>query len=477
MSLVAGNLAYPAEPALAERREPVRLLDSGSVSPISQCRLGFILFILVNAVLFVRPAEIIHGIDGWPIYEVVIVACLLGSLPVVLPQLAWGSLRRNPITLCVIGLMPAIALSHLSHGNFYDARLGTIEFLKIVIYYLLLVGLIDSAARLRLFLLIIALFIVCTAIVALLNHHGVIEVPGLTETRDEYGEDELGQPILIYRLCAMGIFGDPNDLALILNFALFIFAFWLFEAKRWLVRLALLAPIATLLHALVLTQSRGGFLSLLAGIIVLVFTRVRLKRAILITAVALPAILMAFSGRITNFDITNSQDTAQGRIQLWSESLVLFHQWPLFGIGQGNLADELGHVAHNSYVHGYAELGIFGGTLFVGALYLGMVAISRLRARKSTEGCAAQRNSDELLALRQCLLPAVAAYLVGLYSLSRTYGNATYLVVGLAAAFLALRAARETDTAKLSFRLVRNVGLVSIGCVAYFELFVRLFAQ
>src|SRR5579864_1909912 len=87
-------------------------------------RLGFGLFVLVNAVLFVRPAELIPGIADWPIYEVVILACLLASLPAVIRQLTWNSFRRNPITLCVVGLLLAIILSHLTHGDIYDARMG-----------------------------------------------------------------------------------------------------------------------------------------------------------------------------------------------------------------------------------------------------------------------------------------------------------------------------------------------------------------
>ncbi|MDB5357474.1 MAG: hypothetical protein JWN24_3927 [Phycisphaerales bacterium] len=456
----------------AERR-PRPMPDRAPVRASSPARhtLGFSLFILLNAVLFVRPAEIIPSLEALPIYEVVILLCLLASIPAVLPQLAWSSLKRNPITLCVLGLLPAIFLSHLTNGDLWSARMGALMFLKVVIYYLLLVGLVNSAARLRTFLLVIAGFILCTAVLCLLDHHGIIDIPALSDLNVAYGEDaETGEVAYIQRLRAMGIFNDPNDFALILNAATFICLHWLISQKNWLVKIAWAIPIGILVYALTLTQSRGGFLSLMAGLLILLFTRIRPKRAVLIAACLLPAMLIAFGGRLTNIDVADRNDTAQGRIQLWRDSLVEFHRKPLFGIGQGNLADTIGMVAHNSYVHSYAELGFFGGTVFVGAFYLAFTEISALRPAKTP------RVPAELRALRLCLLPVLGAYMMGIYSLSRGYGNSTYLVLGFAGAFLALIAASGIRTPCPSYPRARRLVLVSVGCVLYFELFVRIFA-
>ncbi|HZL36080.1 MAG TPA: O-antigen ligase family protein [Tepidisphaeraceae bacterium] len=466
------NPAYVESfPALRGSRQP---LDCGAVdaAPASTHRLGFALFILVNAVLFVRPAEIVPGWENLPIYEILILGCLLASLPVVLPKLAWSSLRENPITVCVLGLLVAVFVSNAAHGDLWSARMGAMEFSKVVIYYLLLVGLIDSPARLRTFLLVIAGFIFCTAILSLLNHHGTIDLPSLSELREGYGEDSVtGETHYIYRLRAMGIFNDPNDFALILNTAIFIALHWVLMQKRWLLKLAWALPIALLVYALTLTQSRGGFLSLLAGLVVLLFLHIRWKRAIFVCALLLPAMLLAFGGRLTNIDVENSNDTAQGRVLLWRDSLELFHHVPLFGIGQGNLADEIGHVAHNSYVHGYAEMGFFGGTFFVGAFYLAATAIGKLRP------VALPWLPDDLRSLRLCLLPVLASYMMGLHSLSRTYGNATYMIFGLLAAFMTLVAAAGIQTPTLNPRLARRVVVASVGCVLYFEVFVRVFAH
>ena len=126
-------------------------------------------------------------------------------------------------------------------------------------------------------------------------------------------------------------------------------------------------------------------------------------------------------------------------------------------------------VAHNSYVHSYAELGFFGGTLFCGIFYLAISGVRRLRYDPEL--------SDELRSLRLCLLPVLAAYMMGLYSLSRAYSNATYVIFGLMGAMLALAVAEGAVTPRLSFQLAKRLVLVSVGCVFYFEVFIRVFAN
>ncbi len=80
--------------------------------------LGFILFLLVNAALFVRPAEIVPDLVAWNIYEFLILACLAVSFPAVLGQFTAKSLEERPVTVCVLGLFVAVILSELAQLNF-----------------------------------------------------------------------------------------------------------------------------------------------------------------------------------------------------------------------------------------------------------------------------------------------------------------------------------------------------------------------
>ncbi len=72
--------------------------------------MAFFLFILVNATLFIRPAEIVPALLGWEIYFYVILACLIVAAPDVLRYLMGQGMETQPITLCVFGLMIAILI-------------------------------------------------------------------------------------------------------------------------------------------------------------------------------------------------------------------------------------------------------------------------------------------------------------------------------------------------------------------------------
>src|SRR6516164_8242537 len=101
---------------------------------------GFGVFLLVNAALFLRPAEIVPGLVGLEIYLFLIVACLLVAFPTVFEQLSVRALDRNPLTVCILGLWMAVVLSHMCRFHVGGAVASGYEFFKIVVYYLLLVG-------------------------------------------------------------------------------------------------------------------------------------------------------------------------------------------------------------------------------------------------------------------------------------------------------------------------------------------------
>src|SRR4051794_30680512 len=138
-----------------------------------------------------------------------------------------------------------------------------------------------------------------------------------------------------------------------------------------------LAPAALFAYALSITYSRGGFLAFLASMMAFLGTRFGLKRTFPMAVVLLPVIFIAFAGRQTN--ISTTEGTGQDRIHLWAEGLRLFQRSPVFGIGKGQYAEEVGLVAHNSFLHCYVELGFFGGTLFFGAFFCAFWALWRLR--------------------------------------------------------------------------------------------------
>src|SRR6516165_143860 len=118
---------HPITPATSMTAWPSPAVYSDAPSrPAS----GFRVFLLVNAALFLRPAEIVPGLIGLEIYLFLIVPCLLIAFPAVWEQLSVRALDGNPITVCVIALLPAVILSHMCRFHVGGAAASGWEFFK-----------------------------------------------------------------------------------------------------------------------------------------------------------------------------------------------------------------------------------------------------------------------------------------------------------------------------------------------------------
>src|SRR5258707_529922 len=120
--------------------------------------MNFALFILLNAILLIRPEELLAGTDtsakssGLRLYFIVIVLFTSPSFHSILSLLSLQSLKDRPITVCVLGLPIAISLSQIALGNIGKAFEQVAEFAKVVLYFLLLTTVVDTPVRLKAFL-------------------------------------------------------------------------------------------------------------------------------------------------------------------------------------------------------------------------------------------------------------------------------------------------------------------------------------
>lgn len=430
---------------------------------------AFLLFLLLNAVLFVRPAEIVPYVIGWPIYEVLVVACLAVSFPPIWERLSLRSLAEQPITACVIGLVAAVVLSHLFPTSLWHARMSGWDFSKVVVYYLLLIGIVDSPQRLRRFLLwLVAMSVVVTAL-AVLQYHGTIDIPALAAVEQGY-EDRSGQRIVVRRMVSTGIFNDPNDLCLILVLAVVVCLHELLERGPGSRRFLWLGALGLFGYALMLTHSRGGFISLLAALAVLLRARLGWLRATLLAGLLMPVLYLAMPDRQT--DLSLGAETGQERVQIWSDALVLLREAPMFGIGYGIFYEETGRVVHNSFLHCFTELGFLGGTLFLGAFAFALYSLHRLGTREGPV------PDERLRGFRPYVMALTVGYAAGMLSLSRAYVVPTYLVLGLAVAYGQLAwAGRESSPVRLSVRTAWWIVLLGVAFVLGAHVFVRLFVR
>src|SRR5215207_8069615 len=91
---------------------------------------AFGLFVLLTAILFLRPTETIDGLASLPLYQVVFLLCASFAASAVYANLHTTILVSRPTTLFVIGMVLAVAASHLWHGRAYPAFAGAVELSK-----------------------------------------------------------------------------------------------------------------------------------------------------------------------------------------------------------------------------------------------------------------------------------------------------------------------------------------------------------
>jgi hypothetical protein len=145
----------------------------------------------------------------------------------------------------------------------------------------------------------------------------------------------------------------------------------------------------------------------------------------------------------------------------------------LFGIGYGNFYEEVRIVAHNSYVHCFTELGLFGGSMFLGTIWFGLLSFKKIgRMLRSGRPLPV---SAEFRRLYPYVLAILAGYAMSIYTLSRAYVVPTYLVLGISNAYflIGMRAGLPTPVV-LDFRRVLQLILVSIALLFLIHVQIRI---
>lgn len=426
--------------------------------------MGFFLFLVVNALLLIRPGDLFPPLRALHLYELSMLGCLAISLPSILAQFRLASLRTRPITACILCLWPFVLITPLYRGYTSLFSEYAPEFSKMVLYYLVLTVMIRDVKQLRTFLLFMAGCIAIVGLIPVLAHHGCVQFESVQAITD-VKQDAQGKLVRFERTQGVGIFGDPNDLAQILGVGIILCLYATQLTRSWLVRGLWAAPCVVMLYAIYLSQSRGGLMGFGVGLMVLFVTRYGWKKSVILVALALPAITI-FSGRQTS--MSTEEGSAQARVQLWADSLEAVKTWPIMGCGAGAMGDSyMSQVAHNTYLHMLGELGLIGGTAFMGAYWVATWGLVRLKPSKGVV------TDPDLRTMRPFLGAAIATYAMGMMSLSRGYALPTYTLLGLTTVFLGLVKTRPAIPAlRLNWALIKQIMIVTLVFLVAMHLFV-----
>jgi putative inorganic carbon (HCO3(-)) transporter len=237
---------------------------------------------------------------------------------------------------------------------------------------------------------------------------------------------------------------NPNDLALMLNLILPLSVALVLSTRSKSARAVLLAIIALDAVAVVVTFSRGGFVTLVATVLLFLWRlrdRPERKWAFMVVALALAALPLLPSGytdrlsTITNID-SDTTGSAQARSRDMLAALSFVVQHPITGAGVGLNVEALNKergatwvAVHNSYLEYAVELGLPGLALFV------MLLVTALRGAVAVARRAEPRAaSAELFHLAQGIHGGLVAFSVAAFFHPAGYHIYFYYVAGLAVA-------------------------------------------
>lgn len=272
---------------------------------------------------------------------------------------------KNPIFLLQAAFLFLIGFSTLvswDRGVTFDLFQANC---KLFIPFLVMVRIVDSDSRLN---RVITIFSLCAVLMAL---HTIYNYFILGET---YTILSRGFGI------ESGIFADPNDLALLFNACLPYLLFATIKAKQ---KFLPLAGVIAVITAVMLTQSRGGFLGLCAvGLGFLMFIAKTHKGYIpLIVTISILFWLLASDiykeriSSITDWEADEQTGLTGTRLDAWKVVFNAALENPVFGVGAGCSLYLAGsemsdwHQVHNSFLQIFSELGLIGFVIYL-LLYL-----------------------------------------------------------------------------------------------------------
>jgi putative inorganic carbon (HCO3(-)) transporter len=308
------------------------------------------------AVLYVRPHEFVPGFMGLPILPVL----LLSSVAL------WVARQTKNMTAPQFKLLPwqtfLMAWSVLLSGWMGGAIQTLVDFIPIVLLFYMLATTVDSVTKLR------QVFMVMSAATIPIALHCIKQAEEESE-----GLGWTGAKMIDGRVTYLGFLNDPNDLSMAL-LMIMPMQVYLLRKSGVIMKLFWSGSLFLSLYTIKLANSRGAILALGAMLFHHSILRYGLMRSLIVAPFMAAPILIFGPSRMN--EMSDDEESAEGRIESWFEGFHMLASHPLFGVGKGMFTEYNYLTAHNSYVLAIAELGIIG--YFV---WLSSVAFTWLMAR------------------------------------------------------------------------------------------------
>lgn len=393
--------------------------------------MSFVFLLLYIAAIYIRPQEWVPAIYAWPLINILaILTAVCVFFEVGLKQ----KLRlKEPHMMLLLAFLGAIAMSHLSHTYFWGAWDSVVKFSANVIMFFLFINVLDSEKKIKIAIWFLVLLAVILAVQGI--HQWNTGIGWAGQPIIQHNDAERG---LMRRITWLGIFNDPNDLALALVVSAGFLVSFIFGKTNILLKTISAIVLAVLMQALYYTNSRGGYLAMAATLGFFFLLRMKNKIwASIIGGILAFAVIIVGPARMSQ--ISASESSAFGRIDAWYEGFQMLKSSPLFGVGYGMWGDYHSLAAHNSYILVAAEEGILGLFLWIALIYLCFKGLSLIVNKKTT-------SMPYALGLESGLFGFLAAS----YFLSRAYMPVLYVLLALSSSYIFV------DLKKEEYALIRK---------------------
>lgn len=327
---------------------------------------------LFSFFLYFRPYEWIPAFSGFDSLTFIIGLLTLLSFFAIQLNAEWRLWGRETEVWLVLGIL-LYAIISIPIAKDPGLAWNTLNdtFIKVVLVFICLAAVITTKTRLD------ALILLSVSIGAKLGYDAF--------TMFQAGEFNVeGYRV---KVDLGGMFGNPNDLAI--HFVIFspIAIARALAARSFISRLLWLAAAFFMVAGILVTQSRGGFLGLLAssGVLIWKFGKQHRAKALIGGLVAFLFVLLLMPGnyglRMASIFIPSLDPvgSASERREALERSLIVTLRNPQgIGIGNSRLVGVRDHETHNAYTQVSSELGWLSFIFYALFLYLPLRRLKRI---------------------------------------------------------------------------------------------------
>ncbi len=338
------------------------------------------------AIFLLRPAELFPSLAALRLELLVGGFALLATIinqKFTIGRVIWP---MDKITLCMLGLMIVIALSIFTSYEVSQTIEATMDFLKLIIFYYLIVCNLVTRKRFVTFMSIFVLLISYIAFDAFKNYLGGAFVHTMDVDRLS-GSTSAG--------------GDPNTLASTMAATVPLIVAMFFYYRQFFAKWATALLTIIMIAFITLTASRGGLVSFLGT----VFAAISYSKQKYLYTLATVGFLFIgwfmlpeqYKARYERFGevATDINKGSSGRWEIWQAGIQMMIHRPVLGVGAGAFAwaynsGEFGSPQwmdpHNLYIQVIASTGALGTAMWITFLYYYIRTLRRIiRETKGNE--------------------------------------------------------------------------------------------